>query len=87
MAIIPKVYLNSVVSIGVRDEAKNIDFPIILHFYTATDTQQVMKREPIFPQHFHNNFICREAKGNFWSSERKAMLASTLPSRDKSQRS
>lgn len=40
------------------------DFPKILHFFTATDTQQVMKREPIFPQHFHNNFICREEKGN-----------------------
>ena len=37
---------------------------IILHFYTSTDTQQVMKREPIFPQHFHNNFICWEARGN-----------------------
>ena len=23
-----------------------------------------MKREPIFPQHFHNNFICWEGKGN-----------------------
>ena len=39
-------------------------FPSLLHFFTATDTQQVMKREPIFPQHFHNNFICWEAKGN-----------------------
>jgi hypothetical protein len=40
------------------------DFPSLLHFFTATDTQQVMKREPIFPQHFHNNFICWEGKGN-----------------------
>jgi hypothetical protein len=39
-------------------------FPSLLHFFTATDTQQVMKREPIFPQHFHNNFICWEGKGN-----------------------
>jgi hypothetical protein len=39
-------------------------FPIILHFFTTTDNQRVMKREPIFPQHFHNNFICWEAKGN-----------------------
>jgi hypothetical protein len=44
--------------------ALKADFPIILHFYTSTDTQQVMKREPIFPQHFHNNFICWEARGN-----------------------
>ena len=46
------------------DKARDSAFPIILHFFTATDTQQVMKREPIFPQHFHNNFICREGKGN-----------------------
>jgi len=43
---------------------ESYDFPIILHFFTTTDNQQVMKREPIFPQHFHNNFICWEARGN-----------------------
>jgi len=48
-------------TIGIKN---NKAFPIILLFFTATDTQQVMKREPIFPQHFHNNFICREGKGN-----------------------
>jgi len=46
------------------DAVFEYDFPSLLHFFTATDTQQVMKREPIFPQHFHNNFICREGKGN-----------------------
>ena len=39
-------------------------FPTLLHFSITSDNQWVMKREPIFPQHFHNNFICWEAKGN-----------------------
>lgn len=50
--------------IGEKFIGNDSAFPIILHFFTATDTQQVMKREPIFPQHFHNNFICWEARGN-----------------------